>query len=304
MSNRYSVIDVTRLGVMNVIVPSDAEEILARRMGSFKANWLQRDPPMGAAYDVEGLEFDPAKITMEVGTSYQVNIEARINAAARGTSLAFATGADLDGIATRYPGGVPRLNKGLPNEETDDRYRWRIWLAANAFSTAGAEEAYVFHAMTAVAELKHVTATVQRTIEGPTVIVTCLLEGSNPIPSTEQLLTVRKALHQPGVKPLTDIISVMEPIVVDTAYDADVWLRPGPDASLVLDALHASLDEHLAASNWLGGDHTLLGFNGVLARPEVHSALIRAPLTDLHMSPRQVVRVKGSPVINVKGRRS
>lgn len=304
MSNRYSVIDVTRLGVMNVIVPSDAEAILARRMGSFKANWMRRDPPMGAAYDVEGLEFDPAKITMETGTSYQVNLEARVNSAARATSLAFASGADLDAIATRYPGGVARLNKGLPNEEMDERYRWRIWLAANAFSTAGAEEAYVFHAMTAVAELKHVTATVQRTAEGPTVIVTCLLEGDNPIPSTEQLLAVRKRLHEPGIKPLTDIISVMEPVVVDTAYEADVWLRPGPDPGIVLDALYSGLDAHLVASNWLGGDHTLLGFNGVLARPEVHSAAIRAPTKDLHISPRQVVRVKGRPTINIKGRRS
>lgn len=304
MSVRYGVIDVGSLGTMEAVVPTDAEALLARRMSSFKENWTRRDPPMGAAYDVETLEFDPAKITMEVGTSYQTNLEARINQAARDTTLAFATGANLDAIATRYPGGVPRLNKGLPNEETDDRYRRRIWLAANAFSTAGAEEAYVFWALTAVPELRDATAVVERTREGPIVVVTCLLEGPNPTPSQAQLLEVRRILHLPGIKPLTDVISVLPPTLIDTAYVADVYLLPGPDASLAMPALNASLAVYLEAQNWLGADHTMLGFSGALAKPEVHSVDFQAPNRDLFVSPREVVRVVGSPLLTLKGRRS
>lgn len=304
MSARYGVIDVANLGEMDAIVPTDDEALLKRRLASFKARWSASDPPMGAAFDVETIEFDPAVVVMEVGTNYQTNLEARINQAARDTTLAFAYGSNLDAIATRYPGGVPRLNKGLPNEESDDRYRRRIWLAANAFTTAGAEEAYVFHALTACAELRDATATVERTREGPVVIVTCLAEGPNPDPTLEQLLQVRKRLHEPGIKPLTDVINVTGPHFIDMRYQADVYLLPGPDASLAMTALEASLAVYLEAQNWLGADHTEIGRMGALSRAEVHSVAFLSPRGDVFASPRQVVRVIGKPVLTLKGRRS
>jgi phage-related baseplate assembly protein len=303
MSTRFGTFDPTQLGNMQAVVPSDEEDILRRRMTDFKAQWMSRDPPMGAGYDVDTVEFDPAKITMEVGTSYQMNVEARINQAAKDTTLAFAFGSNLDAIATRYPGGVPRLNKGLVNEETDERYRRRIWLAASGFSTAGAADAYVFWALTAVPELKDATATVERTRDGPTVVVTCLQDGPDPLPTVQQLLTVRAVLHRPDIKPLTDVISVRAPAFVDVTYDADVFLYPGWDEATVMKALQDRLAAYLVDLNWLGMDHTMLGFNGALARPEVHSAVFRGPLTDIIVDDTQAVRVLGTPRLVMKGRK-
>ena len=77
----------------------------------------------------------------------------RVNQAARSITLAYAIGTDLDAIASRYPGGVPRLPS-----ESDDRYRRRIWLSPNTLSPHGTAEAYEFWALTALPALRDVTA--------------------------------------------------------------------------------------------------------------------------------------------------
>ena len=107
--NRLGVLDPKSLPRFEVLEALDVETILDARMGRFVELWKEHDPPAGAVYDVEGLEFDPIKITQETSTYFELLQRDRVNQAARSVTLAFAVGGDLDAIASRYPGGVPRL---------------------------------------------------------------------------------------------------------------------------------------------------------------------------------------------------
>ena len=107
--NRLGVLDPKSLPHFDVLEALNAETILEGRMDRFVELWKEHDPPAGAVYDVEGLEFDPIKITQESSTYFELLLRDRVNQAARSVTLAFAVGGDLDAIASRYPGGVPRL---------------------------------------------------------------------------------------------------------------------------------------------------------------------------------------------------
>lgn len=118
---------------------------------------------VGIDYDVTMLETDPLVIAYSEGGGYnEVKFRQRVNEAIRALSLVTALGGDLDHLGTTYA-GISRLvydkdEKDTPNDaewdaekrkwvESDDAYRNRILLAYEAFSTAGPEGAYVFHAL-------------------------------------------------------------------------------------------------------------------------------------------------------------
>ena len=62
----------------------------------------------GAQYDVGQLEFDPIKIKAERLAFFEALLRDRVNQAARGVTCSIWHGSNLDAIASRYPGGVPR----------------------------------------------------------------------------------------------------------------------------------------------------------------------------------------------------
>jgi phage-related baseplate assembly protein len=253
--NRLGVLDPKSLPRFEVLEALNAETILEGRMGRFVELWKEHDPPAGAAYDAEGLEFDPIKITQEASTYFELLLRDRVNQAARSVTLAFAASGDLDAIASRYPGGVPRLTdeQGNPDED-DERYRRRIWLSPATLSPHGTEEAYVFWALTADRKLHDASAT---TVEGTgRVKIAVMGSRANPLPTQAQLLAVRAFVPSHSRKALTDIVSVVGPTVVETRYVLDVWLFPGADAKVVFGTLRRNLEDLVKRQAWLGFDHT------------------------------------------------
>lgn len=156
--NRLGVLDPNQLPVFAVLEKLDAEAIIAERMQKIVEVWASRDPPAAAQYDVGNTEFDPIRIVQEVSTYFELLLRDRVNRAAKRVTLAYGADGDLDGIASRYPGGVPRLAG-----ESDERYRRRIWLSPSTLSPHGLEESYVFWALSADPDLHDASAT---TVEG------------------------------------------------------------------------------------------------------------------------------------------
>lgn len=304
--SRFQIIDPSQLAELSVIEVPDKEAILRERMLQLKAIWTSYDPPYGAEYDVEGLEFDPIKINQEVTTYFDLMLRDRINQAARATTLAFSSDHDIDVVASRYPGGVPRLAG-----ESDERYRMRVWLSANAFTSAGVEEAYVFHAMTAQPVLSHVTATKIRPRPNDVqVIVTCLrrpepgwlepvvrgsvldiLVDDQLVPTALELQAVRVALNAKGVRPLTDVIVVRAPKIVMADYEIRVWLYPTGIMSSILGNIADNLVKLLANQRLLGHEHSLNAIHAAVKVGGVHSATVDRPALDVFADPTQIVKV-------------
>jgi phage-related baseplate assembly protein len=309
--SRLSVINLAELGPMEVIESISTEAILAARMARFKELWALYDPPAAALYDVEGLEFDPIKINQECSTYFELMMRNRVNQAARDVTLAFGYGSNLEGIASRYPGGVPRL----PGE-SDDRYRRRVWLSPNVLSPHGTAEHYVFWALTADPTLHDASAT---TTEGTgRVFVTIMPESGsmatmawqrthdrttgallhsearpaiNAAPTLQQIVDVRAYILAEARRGLTDEIIVYGPKVAHANYKARIWLFPNVSAELAFSKIEQAVAALLEKQRWLGFDHSRMAFDAALAQEGVHHAIIDEPFKDVSVDDRGFVNV-------------
>jgi len=289
LSERISILVPANLQRMIVLEDLDAEMIIDQRMARLKQLWSEYDPPAAAQYDVEILEFDPIKINQEVCTYFELLLRDRVNQAARSITLAYAIGTDLDAIASRYPGGVPRL----PNE-SDDRYRRRIWLSPNTLSPHGTAEAYEFWALTAEPLLRDVTA-IRSVMHDyyPTILITCLLgpESESPSPTQEQLVRIRAYISSLSRQGLTDVISVNPPKIRETAYKLNVYLFPGTSPDQALAKIKVNLEKLVLDQYWLGHDHTHTAIHASCAFSGVHHVEIVEPFTDILIPADWVVKV-------------
>lgn len=304
MASRFPIIDPTQLPLMEVLETIDSDAIIDGRMATFIERWNLHDPPAAIEYDVDALEFDPIKITQEANAFYEMLLRDRVNQAARAVTLVYATGGDLTAIASRYPGGVPRLpivanpravETNPEDWETDQSYRRRIWLSPNALTPHGNAEAYAYWALTADPSLKDATAITPVPASGK-VIVTLLNAGADPVPTITQISNVQAYLYNTGRKGLTDDVSVLAPQVTLTDYRIRLWLLTNAQPSLTLARVQDALTALVNKNNWLGVDHTLMEINCALNQPGVHSAKIDEPVKDLLVGPRGVVKVKSITV--------
>jgi phage-related baseplate assembly protein len=266
--NRLGIIEPEKLPYFAVLETIATEDVIKARMTRLKELWKEYDPPIAANYDVEILEFDPIVINQQACTYFELMMRDRVNQACRAVTTAYAIDGDLDNIASRYPGGVPRL----PDED-DDRYRRRIWLSPATLSPHGTEEAYVFWALTADTTLHDASATTREGTGQVNITImpnyqylwrdrqrasswTSEYVGPSLIPTTAQLLAVRAYLHDFSRKGLTDMVSVLPPRQVKTRFVLDVWLFPGMDAPTVMGNLRRSLQDLIKKQSWLGWDFT------------------------------------------------
>ena len=278
LTERVSVILPANLQPMIVLEKIDVEMILSSRMLRLKQLWAFYDPPSAAQYDVENLEFDPIKINQEVCSYFELLLRDRVNQAARSITLAYAIGTDLDAIASRYPGGVPRLEG-----ESDDRYRRRIWLSPNTLSPHGTAEAYEFWALTSLPALRDVTA-IRSVMHDyyPTILITCLKEPpAEPKPTDEELVYIRAYIQSLSRQGLTDVISVNPPKIREIQYRINVWLYPGTVQNQTMDKIVVNLANLVNDQYWLGHDHSHTAIHASCRLTGVHHIDILEPEDDV-----------------------
>lgn len=297
---RLGVIELSQLPAFTVLETLDSEAVLAARMLQLTTIWQHSDPPNYAQYDVGALEFDPIKINQEVSTYFETLLRDRVNQAARAVTLAFAVGGNLDAIASRYPGGMPRMAG-----ELDDAYRTRIWLSPNTMSPNGVYESYVFYAFTGAAQANNPLRDCQvlSTPGTPRVGITIMADGSpviaiqdstgkytgqfsaypNPTPDPTLITEVFSYITAPGMgrKGLTDVVNVNGPLVQTIDYKIRVILYPGWDVNLTMQALYPALAALLEGQRYLGFSHTRAAIEGVLKVSGVFNVLIDSPTADV-----------------------
>ncbi|MEX5504162.1 baseplate J/gp47 family protein [Pseudomonas putida] len=276
-------IDLSLLPPPDVVETLEFETLYQEVLGIFRAH-------MGDQWTAL-LESDPVVKLMEVMAYRELVMRARVNAAAKASLLAYAQGADLDNRAADY--GVQRLTIRAANPdavppvtalmESDEALRYRTRLSLEALSVAGSSGAYEYHALSASAELVHVSvdsprfsgvavpAAVKSQLPSGAIVVVCDYDAglANPLPgdvslallagptstvSEGQLVaTVLKALSAEDVRPVTDRPRAQIGIPSDTKVEAVLWVEDGPDPDVVLAAARASLDAAIASARRLEG---------------------------------------------------
>lgn len=270
-------VDLSAIAAPKVIEELDYETIFQQLLADFKA----RRPEYNAF-----LESDPVIIALECAAYREVLLRNRINEAAKASMLAYATGSDLDNLAAFY--GITRMiiDAGDPNAtppvlpmmEEDGRLRYRTQMALESFTTAGSEQAYLFHTYSASPKVK--SAKVDNPKAGK-VSITLLSTDGDGTADHELLDTVRAYVSADEKRPLTDQLIVQSAKIITYSVKAVVHLYQGPSATIAEAAYTKALKEYLTKRQTIGGVVAVSGIYDALHNDGVCKVELIAPTQDI-----------------------
>jgi phage-related baseplate assembly protein len=272
--SRFTAINLSGLAPPNIIETLDYEQIVT----AMRDDLVERFPLIAGVID---LESEPARKLIEAFAYRELRLRARINDAARAVLLASSYGTNLDHLGALF---ATARQAG----ETDVRFRRRIQLAPEAFSVAGPEGAYQYHALTVAPWARDVSAVSRR----PGVVrVTVLKEGTDPLPTLAEREVVRLHLRNEAIRPLTDVVEVMAPGIWRTRIVAKLTLYPGPDGELVRQRALAAVTAWMEKNRMLGMNLPRSALYAALHQEGVHSVDLVSPADDLVLDVTEVYAV-------------
>jgi len=273
MASNLTAVNLAELPAPEIIETISFEVILAEMLADLQA----RDPVFTAL-----VESDPAYKILEVAAYRETLIRQRVNDAAHGVMLTFAVGNDLDNIAANYD--VLRLlitpadDTTIPPTEAvyepDDDFRIRILLSLEGYTTAGSRGSYMFHALSADADIKDVAVT---SLTAGTVNVALLSRTGTGTASAALIAKVVAALNSDVVRPLCDTVSVTSATIVNYAITATLKVYPGTGQAEVLAASIAAATQYASDMSKIGRDITLSGVYAALHQAGVQLVTLTSP---------------------------
>lgn len=288
--SQFSPIDLSQLPAPDVVEPLDFEQLLVER----KAYLVSLYPVVEQAAIAArlALESEPLNKLLQEMAYRELLLRQRINDATRAVMLAYAMDNDLDNLGALL--NVARLLITPANPaaqppqaavfEANSRYRQRIQLALEGFSTAGPIGAYTFHALSASALVKDVAITSHT----PGIVtVTVLSTVADGTPDAALLASVDAALNDEDVRPLCDTVEVEGAEIIAYQVSAELTFYSGPDKALVKAAAEAAAQQYVEEHHRLGHDITRSGLFAALHRPGVQNVQLTQPATDVPINSAQ-----------------
>ena len=281
MPNSYDVINLSELAVPDALVVPDAAEIFSR--------WLARLQELDPQFDAL-VESDPAFKQGEVN-AYQLTLAfQRVNDAVRAVFLASARGADLDQIGAAFnvkrqvirpgdPDAVPPVEVEL---EDDGAFRERIQLSWAQLNTAGARNAYRFHAKSADTDVLDAEAYGPETHSRPGCVDVYVLSRTGDGTAAKSLLDkVNSTLNADEIRPLTDYVTVKSATIANYAITAELEIPDGPDATTVLNNAIEALQAYTMLSHRINTVVPLSAIYAALQQSGVVRVRLISPVADL-----------------------
>jgi phage-related baseplate assembly protein len=277
-------IDFARLPPPQVIEEIDYEKLVV----IYQQQVLEKNPTLANALK---LEQSPTNVILEAEAYGEMIVRERINAAARASMLPFAQGSDLDVIGARF--NVQRMDG-----ELDARFRRRIQLSMESFTTAGSPGSYIFHALSTTTAIKDASAVAERGTGRVT--VTIMADGTDPVPTQAVIDAAYDRLMSDGIKPLTDDISVLPVTKIPADILANITLYPGPDASLVISDINKALNALRSRVSQIGRDLKRSAVLAALTQEGVQN--VETDFQDINVGDSAVVWI-ASASVNVSSSR-
>jgi len=277
--SRFTAINLSGLTPPDIIETLDYEAIVT----AMRNDLVERFPLIAGVID---LESEPARKLIEAFAYREMRLRARINDASRAVLLASSYGTNLDHLGALF---ATARQEG----EDDERFRRRIQLAPEAFSVAGPEGAYQYHALTVAPWARDVSAVSRR----PGVVrVTVLKAGPDPAPTLTEREGIRLHLKSEAIRPLTDVVEVFAPIIRQTAIVAKLTLYPGPDGEVVRQRALAAVTSWVEKNRMLGMNLRRSALFAALHQEGVHSVDLVSPADDLVLDVTEVYAIQGIEV--------
>ncbi len=281
MAESYDVINLSDLPVPDAIVVPDASVIF----GAWLARLRELDPEFDAL-----VESDPAYKQGEV-TAFQLTLAfQRVNDAVRAVFLASAQKADLDQIGAAFnvermvivpanPDAVPPTDAIM---EEDDAFRERIQLSWSQLNTAGARNAYRFHARSADEDVLDADAYGPEEHGRAGEVDVYVLSRKGDGTASEALLdAVSAQLNADEIRPLTDFVTVKSAIIHDYSVTAELEIPDGPDAGEVLENAKNTLMSYTQLANRINGMVPVSAIYAALQQTGVARVILTSPRADI-----------------------
>ncbi|WP_319568378.1 baseplate assembly protein [Cohaesibacter marisflavi] len=269
-------------------------------------------------YDETDIEHNPVnRAIVRAGAYNDVHELQQINEAIQKLSITSSNEDALEHIAATYY-GISRLvstdEDGNEVKEDIEDFRDRILLAPEAFSTAGPEGAYAFHALEldGVADLSDVA--VYSAEDGATYSADVLFadaysagdratefadrDTGDPVKPAEVLIVplptidygdcdqslldrVYAAVTAKDVRPIGDCVRIEAPEIVPYQVEMVIHCAPGADAELLVSEAETALTTYTTKRRKVGVVAELLGIGGCGYVTGVESVTMTSPTTDV-----------------------
>ncbi len=196
----------------------------------------------------------------------------------------------LDPLAFLSEVASTTVSGGGADQENDSALRERIKLAPSSFSNAGSKGAYEYFARSANPSI--IDVEVLGPNDNPAILpgevnVYPLMEDGSTTPQTV-LDQVAAAVNAEKVRPLTDLVNVIAPTIIDYELEVDVTIFNGYDATEIQDAVLAKLNAFvLAKRKTLGQDIKMSQVVAQCMIEGVYDAQIVLPGSDLIILPTE-----------------
>lgn len=126
------------------------------------------------------------------------------------------------------------VTSGGADIEDDERYRYRIHLAPSKFSTAGSEDSYIYHTLSAHQNIADTKAWTPDDEPGNAYICALLKAGGLPDAAMKELIL--QTLSAKKVRPMTDNVTLVQPEAVP--FGIDMVLQVHASHSALVNSTH------------------------------------------------------------------
>ena len=137
------------------------------------------------------------------------------------------------------------VSAGGSDAETDEQYRYRIWLAIESYSTCGPRDAYEFWALSAHPDIIQAVVHSAPAIAGEVWIYPLLRDGQ--IPTQPILDLVLAKCSADTVRPVTDFVKVFAPSEFVYTLNMDYYILE--DNEVLLETIQANVQK--AVADWI-----------------------------------------------------
>ncbi|WP_224825592.1 baseplate J/gp47 family protein [Cognatishimia sp. MH4019] len=334
--SRFSAVNLASLEPLSVLEELNFEDELAL----LKERLLRRAEDKGLDLsEVINLESDPLHVNLEAFAERIVQLKAEGNDQKNALTLAFGQGAELDHIgATYYGAGRLTVQAGDPDAippvdevlESDADYRPRLALAPEAYTTAGTEGSYIYHALELdgrrdIADVVPLCMEDQATYSaglfsdlhtigkalfaapvrangdpvGPAEILLCIL-ATREYGLADQALLDRVVQAIYPVRPLNVPLRA-EPAALHTyTIEATLYVAPGSDLVAIEAAAMAAALEHRDKRRRIGAKVQRFGLGAAMKVPGVEELTLTQPAQDIDPGSKGYADSLVDPVITVE----
>ncbi len=200
-----------------------------------------------------------------------------------------------------YVASVENLTatEGGADVESDTDLAERVFLAPGAYSTAGPEDSYRFHAKAYSAAIGDVAVTSDQEA-GRVDIVFLMADGSTPGPEMTEGLT--EYLRDRNIRPMTDLVTVSAPEKVPYGIALTYYINRSDSARAVdiQAAIRAAVDRYAAWQRTIGRDINPSMLLALLVKAGAKRAEIVAPLFT-PVASTAVAELSGTPAVHYGG---